>query len=113
MRPPPSGPQKYRSAGETGAAPLVPLGPDSFGHPEVEPKAEPQPAGGTCPACASAEVYVSRARSRFEKMLERWRVPICRCHRCYHRYVVFAGLKIGKDMPAGTERRFRPKRRRG
>ena len=99
------------SAGETGAAPLVPLGPDSFGHPKAQAKGEPQPAGGNCPKCDSSAVYVSRARSRFERMLERWQVPICRCYRCYHRYVVFGRLKIGKNMPVGAERRFGPKRR--
>ena len=105
------GTEMSASGGETGAAPLVPLGPDSFGHPKATVKAEPQPAGGKCPECYSTEVYVSRARSRFERMLERWGVPICRCHRCYHRYVVFARFKIGKEMPLGTERPFRPKRR--
>ena len=103
--------ERNPSAGETGPAPLVPLGPDSFGHPKAKPKTELEPAGGTCPECASSEVYVSRARSRFERMLERWGVPICRCHRCYHRYVVFGSFKIAKDMPIGTQRRFKPKRR--
>jgi DNA-directed RNA polymerase subunit M/transcription elongation factor TFIIS len=106
-----TGPVQKPSTGETGAAPLVPLGPDSFGHPKAKAQAEPQPAGGNCPKCDSTAVYVSRARSRFERMLERWEVPICRCHRCYHRYVVIARFKIGKDMPVGTERAFRPKRR--
>ena len=100
-----------QSAGETGAAPLVPLGPDSFGRPKAQVKAELQPAGGNCPKCDGSPVYVSRARSRFERMLERWQVPICRCYHCYHRYVVFAGFKIGKDMPVGVERRFGPKNR--
>jgi hypothetical protein len=99
------------STGETGAVPLVPLGPDSFGRPEEEAKGEPQPAGGNCPKCDSSVVYVSRARSRFERMLERWQVPICRCYRCYHRYVVVGRLKIGKNMPVGAERRLRPKHR--
>ena len=89
--------------GETGGAPLVPLGPGSFGQPRAKVKADLQPAGGTCPACASAEIYISRARSPFERLLERWRVPICRCHRCYHRYVVFARLKIAKHLPAESE----------
>jgi hypothetical protein len=111
MRPVNPGAEENPSAGETGAAPLVRLGPDSFGHPKAKAKAEPQPAGGNCPKCDSTAVYVSRARSRFELMLERWGVPICRCYRCYHRYVVFARLRIGKDMPSGTDRAFNPKRR--
>jgi hypothetical protein len=92
-------------AGESAAAPVIPLGPDSFGHPEPKPRAEPQPAGGRCPKCDSTAIYVSRARSGFEAMVERWGVPLCRCHRCSHRYVVFAGLKIAKQVPPGARRR--------
>ena len=99
------------SAGETGAAPLIRPGPDSFGRPKAQAKAEPQPAGGNCPKCESSAVYASRARSPFERMLERWGVPICRCYRCYHRYVVLAGFKIGRNIQVGDERQFRPKRR--
>jgi hypothetical protein len=93
------------------ATPVVPLGRDSFGRPTPKAPAERQPAGGRCPKCDSPEIYVSRARSRFEQMLGRWGVPLCRCHRCYHRYIVFARLRISKDMPATTERKFRPRRR--
>ena len=95
----------------SGAPPVVPLGRDSFGRPTPKAPAERQPAGGRCPKCDSPEIYVSRARSHFERMLDRWGVPLCRCHRCYHRYVVFARLRISKDMPATTERKFRPRRR--
>ena len=105
-------PAQRAQAGETSATPVVPLGPDSFGHPKERAQAEPQPAGGTCPKCHSTAVYVSRTRSWLERMLARWDVPICRCHRCYHRYVVIARLKIGKDMPVGSERAYKPKRRR-
>jgi hypothetical protein len=110
---PPAQPPAERnpSPGETGPAPLVPLGLDSFGQPKAKPKAELQPAGGRCPECASTEVYVSRSRSPFERMLERWQVPICRCHRCYHRYLVIGSFKIAKEMPVGTQRRFKPKQR--
>ncbi len=94
------------SSGESGAAPVIPLGPDSFGHPEPKPRSEAQPAGGKCPKCDSAAIYVSRARSRFEAMVERWGVPLCRCHRCSHRYVVFAGLKIAKQVPPGARRGY-------
>jgi hypothetical protein len=98
------------SSGESGAAPVIPLGPDSFGHPEPKPRSEAQPAGGKCPKCASTAIYVSRARSRFEAMVERWGVPLCRCHRCSHRYVVFAGLKIAKQVPSGARRRhYKPR----
>jgi len=99
------------AAAASGAAPVVPLGRDSFGHPTPKAPAERQSAGGRCPKCDSPEIYVSRARSSFEQMLDRWGVPLCRCHRCYHRYMVFARLRISKDMPATTERKFRPRRR--
>ena len=105
-----TGTEKNLAAGETGAAPVVPLGPDSFGRPKPKPPAELQPAGGNCPKCDSAAVYVSRARSRFELMLESWSVPICRCHQCYHRYVVFARFKIAKEMPVGTRRKLKSRR---
>ena len=107
------GSERNPPAGETSAAPVVPLGPDSFGQSKAEAKAELQPAGGNCPKCGGPMVYASRARSPFERMLDRWQVPICRCHRCYHRYVEFAGLKIGKEMPVGTGNQVKPRRRRG
>ena len=47
----------------SGAAPVVPLGRDSFGRPTPQAPAERQPAGGRCPKCDSPEIYVSRARS--------------------------------------------------
>jgi hypothetical protein len=101
---------KNLAAGGTGAVPVVPLEPDSFGHPKPKPPAEREPAGGNCPKCDSPAVYVSRARSRFELMLENWNVPICRCHRCYHRYVVFARFKFAKEMPVGTRRKVKRRR---
>jgi hypothetical protein len=105
-----AGIEESPSSGESGAAPLIPLGPDSFGHPDPKPRSEPQPAGGNCPKCASPAIYVSRARSPFESTLERWGVPLCRCHRCSHRYVVFAGFKIAKQLPPGAGRkRYKPR----
>jgi hypothetical protein len=68
--------------------------------------------GGHCPKCDCSEVYVSRPKSHFEHMLMRMKVPICRCHRCYHRYFVFSRFKIGKEMPVGTARKHRPHRRK-
>jgi hypothetical protein len=107
------GTERNPPAREASVAPLVPLRADSFGLLKATPKAVLQPAGGTCPKCASKQVCVSRAGSRFERMLERWQVPICRCHRCCHRYVVFARLKIGKVMPVGTMSPLKRKRPRG
>lgn len=103
---------KNLSPRETGVPPAVPVGRDSFIHPTAEAPAERQLEGAQCPKCDSTAVYCSRARSPFELLLDRWRVPICRCRRCYHRYVVFAGLRISKDMPVGTPHKLKPERRR-
>ncbi|HEY1494581.1 MAG TPA: hypothetical protein VGF49_08555 [Candidatus Solibacter sp.] len=94
------------------AAPVVPLGPGSFGQPAEKAVSDVAPRGGPCPKCDSSPVYVSRPRSRFEAFLVRMGVPICRCHSCYQRYVVFSVFKIRKEMPAGAERRRRPHRRK-
>jgi len=98
--------------GTSSESPVVPLAVSDFGKPG--PKAPPklEPAGANCPKCDCSTVYVSRPRSAFERFLVGRNIPICRCHRCYHRYVVFMKLKIGKEMPLGTERRFKPKRRK-
>ena len=108
-----AGTEKNPLAVEASAAPLVPPGPDSFCDPTAKAKGELQPAGGACPKCASTAVYVSRARSAFERTLERWRAPICRCHRCYHRYVVFARLKIGKETPVVSAKQAKRERSHG
>jgi hypothetical protein len=111
VQPPEAIPVERPAPAASGAPPVVPLGRDSFGRPTPKAPADRQPAGGRCPKCDSPEIYVSRPRSPFERMLDRWGVPLCRCHRCYHRYVVFARIRISKDMPATTERKFRPRRR--
>jgi hypothetical protein len=77
----------------------LPLDLESFGRPNPKPPAKLQPAGGRCPKCASPSVYESHPYTWFETMLERLHVPICRCHRCYHRYFVFVGLKWTKELP--------------
>jgi len=97
---------------EGALAPVVPLGPDSFGHPSARQPSEISRKGIPCPKCHSHMVHVSHARSRFEQWLTRMKVPICRCHSCYHRYFVFAQFKIPKEMPASTPRKKRPKRRK-
>jgi hypothetical protein len=102
----------HELAGESGATPLVPLGPGSFGQPSAKAPAEVAKRGGRCPKCDCGVVYVARARSRFEQVLERLRVPICRCHRCYHRYLVFSRFRIRKEMPVGSARKQRPHRRK-
>jgi hypothetical protein len=97
---------------EQSEPPVVPLGPASFGQPTQKPQSDVAPKGSPCPKCDSSPVYVSRPRSPFETFLVRMQVPICRCHSCYNRYIVFSGLKIHKEMPAGSEAARRPHRRK-
>ncbi len=97
--------------GERGNTPVVGLGLGSFGQPSAKDPPEVAKAGGPCPKCECSTVYISRARSNFENLLVQLKVPICRCHRCYHRYFVFASLKFGKEMPVGAQRRRRLHRR--
>ena len=100
-----------REQEEETAEPVVHLGPSSFGQPAAKPPAKEDPRGGKCPRCDAAVVYESRARSKFELLLERMKVPLVRCHRCYHRYFVVGSLKFSKDMPVGSARRFRARKR--
>jgi hypothetical protein len=92
---------------------VVPIEASHFAKPE-EPKVGPKISeeGAPCPKCDGAPVYVSRPRTKFERMLRRWKIPICRCHRCYHRYILVAGMRIHKSMPTDMERRFKPPKRR-
>ena len=108
---PPSIREMGAATGETGAAPIVRLGRESFGRPEAKTPAELEPAGGRCPKCDSRGVYASRPRSRFEQMMQSWGIPLCRCHRCSHRYVVFARFKFTKDMPPEADPKYRPRQR--
>ncbi len=61
------------------------------------PKVEALPAVGECPKCGNTPVYASRPRTSFEKTLARFRVPLCRCHRCRHRYLVVAYFRLRKS----------------
>jgi len=92
---------------------VVPIEPSHFTKTE-EQKVGPKISadGAPCPKCDGAPVYVSRPRTKFERILRRWRIPICRCHRCYHRYIVVGGMRIHKGMPKDMERRFKPPKRR-
>jgi hypothetical protein len=59
---------------------------------------------GPCPRCDGAAISASQPRSRFERGLAWAGVPFCRCHRCYHRWIVIAGHRIGKRMPPNLAR---------
>ena len=91
---------------------VVPVTPESFTAAPAK-EAELERVAGTCPRCDSPSVYPSRPRSGFERLLVRWRMPIRRFHRGYHRYVTVAGIRLGKEMPAGGDRPLKPKRRVG
>ena len=96
-----------------GEQPVVQPGASDFTKPEEESKVGPKIADGVpaCPKCDGSPVFVSRPRTFFERRLVSWNVPICRCHRCYHRYIVIGGMRIRKRMPRYMERRFKPKGR--
>jgi hypothetical protein len=49
-----------------------------------------------CPRCGTHLTASSRPRSTFEAMLPFLGMPILRCGRCYHRYVIFFGLPFAK-----------------
>ena len=84
----------------------------SFGQPGAKRPIEPaSESSGPCPRCGESTVFVSRPQSVFEDMLGRCRIPICRCHRCYHRWMVVAQLKIGKTLPTGPDRSQKVKKR--
>ena len=59
---------------------------------------EVEPAGGRCPKCENSRVHKSRPRTDFECRLAKWGIPICLCRKCYHRFVVVLGMKIGKQF---------------
>jgi len=92
---------------------IVHPGPWDFTKPEEIAKAGPKVAEGAppCPKCGGSPVYASRPRTAFERRLVSWRIRLCRCHSCYHRYLVLWGMRIHKSMPKHMERRFKPKRR--
>jgi hypothetical protein len=104
-------PRPSATPNSASSAPIVPLGPTSFGSPKPKLPATPEPAGGSCPKCECAVVYVSRAHSSIERFLERMNFPLVRCHRCYHRYVVIGEFKIPKNAPIDSARKFRPIKR--
>jgi hypothetical protein len=56
--------------------------------------------GERCPRCHEYLVSSSRPRSVLEAVLSTFRVPIRRCGRCFHRYVIFFGLPIDRAAHA-------------
>lgn len=71
-----------------------------FGTPSRRTRAPAAPAGSApCPKCGCMDAFVSKPRSRLEHILAKLRKPVCRCHRCYHRWVVIFGVALPKPKP--------------
>jgi hypothetical protein len=112
--PPPVEPEEDDFDLDLGTAePVVHLAASDFTRTEEESKLGPAIAEGSppCPKCDGSPVYVSRPRTAIERRLVSWDIPICRCHRCYHRYIVLWSMRIHKSLPKHLERRFKPNRR--
>jgi hypothetical protein len=52
-----------------------------------------------CPKCGSTDVCAAHRRTRLELLISACRIPICRCHRCCHRYVVLFRFAFPKTPP--------------
>jgi hypothetical protein len=52
-----------------------------------------------CPKCGSSQVHKSHARTRLEHFATSFGIPICRCHRCFHRYAVVLRFAISRSVP--------------
>lgn len=57
---------------------------------------ESEPVDRKCPKCGNPTVYTSRPNSDSERRMVKLGVPICLCRQCYHRFMVVAGISIGK-----------------
>ena len=64
-----------------------------------------------CPRCDMSPVYLSTPRTLMERLVSAWGTPICRCHRCLHRW-----LMIGKrrfDRPTSHRLHSKASEQRG
>jgi len=52
-----------------------------------------------CPKCGSPDVCEAHRRTGLETLLSGCGIPICRCHRCCHRYVVLFRFAVPKTPP--------------
>jgi hypothetical protein len=93
---PPSGPRR-RGATSRVFTPVPPAGFMAVRHID---RAEPPASEINCPVCGVPYVHPSRSSTWFEALLGAWRMPMLRCHRCLHRYVVIFGrFKFSKGSP--------------
>jgi len=71
------------------------------GRPDAKSKAgerAPSPVE-RCPRCGSPDVRGAQRRTRVELLISGIGIPICRCHRCCHRYVVLFRFAFPKTPP--------------
>lgn len=59
--------------------------------------AEPEKKRAQCPKCKSTDVRASRPKESWEDHLADFGVKFCRCHRCYHRFMHLAFMKVSLD----------------
>jgi len=106
------GPRIWRESGwelerETPSLPLPPPSPPPPAGSAVPPSAlefgqsirEPRISSGRCPRCDARDVQPSSPRTNFEDTLERFHLPVLRCHRCSLRFFRFLFLNIRKEGP--------------
>ena len=97
---PPAPPAKSEPAGSTGGPleeRIEPAIPAEFLKAEEPPAAKTAvpdlPDHRRCPGCDSADVHQSKPRTRLEKMaVLALKIPLYRCHQCYHRWFLFFRL---------------------
>ena len=65
---------------------------------EESDESTPSPLN-TCPKCGSRQVHRSHPRTKLEILATGLGIPICRCHRCFYRYVVLFRFAFSKTMP--------------
>jgi len=62
------------------------------------PRRAPSPVE-RCPKCGSSDVREAHRRTGFELLISGFGIPVCRCHRCGHRYVVLFRFALRKMPP--------------
>jgi hypothetical protein len=79
---------------------VTPLTKKGFLAPRRSESAKPAASELRCPKCRGSYVHPSRPRTRVEEIIAFWGVPLLRCHRCFHRYLVlFGNIRLAKEAP--------------
>jgi hypothetical protein len=65
---------------------------------ETEPEENPElvPINMPCPQCHGPQVYRSRTRTTIETILSGFGFRVCRCHRCFYRFVRLGAMYWAK-----------------